>query len=221
MNENQKSSCTGEASQCERALKLAGRLSSYAAAASLGAFSGTDEMSAAIVYTDVPDVTITQGQGPIYLNLDGVGQNEFAVAAFNSSIRVNPYNVGGQQSKVLTSGSYYVNSFLAGVSIGPGAAEASGARFGGRQVGGDFYNFVGTGKFVGLKWDIGGGDFQYGWARIDVLPDNAGTATLFSFAYESTPNTAIAAGAVPEPATLSILAAGGGAVALRRRRRNS
>ncbi len=197
------------------------RLSSYAAAAGLGAFGAAHDADAAIVYTDVPDVTITQGQGPIYINLDNAGQNEFAIAAFLSSVRVNPYNIGGQSSKVLTSMSYYVNSFATGAAIGPASAEAGGARFAGRQVGPYFYNFVGTDKYVGLKWDVGGGNFNYGWARVDVTAANNGTATLFGYAYESTPNTAIAAGAIPEPTSLALLAAGGGAAALMRRRRTS
>lgn len=197
------------------------RLSSYVATAGLGAFGAVQNVDGAIVYTDVPDVTITQGQGPIYINLDNAGQNEFAIAAFLSSVRVNPYNIGAQASKTLTSVSYYVNSFAAGSSIGPGAAESSGARFAGRQVGPDFYNFVGTDKYVGLKWDIGGGNVNYGWARVDVSAANQGTATLFSYAYESTPNTPITAGAIPEPSSLALLAAGGGAVALKRRRRAS
>ena len=195
------------------------RLASYAAAAGLGAFGGVQDAAGAIVYTDVPDVTITQGQGPIYLNLDNAGQNEFAIAAFQSSIRVNPYNIGPQASKTLTSSTYYVNSFVPGAVIGPGANEAGGARFAGRQVGADFYNFVGIDKYVGLKWDIGGGNFNFGWARIDVSGANNGTATLLSYAYESTPNAPIVAGAVPEPSTLALLAAGGGAMALQRRRR--
>jgi hypothetical protein len=196
------------------------RLTSYTAAAGLGAFGLAQNVDAAVVYTDVPDTTITQNQGPIYINLDNVGQNEFAIAAFLNSVRVNPYNIGAQQSKVLTSGSYYVNSFAGGASIGPGAAEAGGARFAGRQSGPYFYNFVGTGKYVGLKWDIGGGAFNFGWARVDVTSANNGTATLFSYAYESTPNTAIIAGdtgAVPEPSSLALLAAGAGAIGLKRR----
>ena len=199
---------------------LTARLASYTAAASLGAFGLVQQADAAIVYTDVPDTTITQGESPIYLNLDGVGQNEFAIAAFNNSVRVNPYNIGPQNSKVLTSMSYYVNSFNAGAAIGPGAAEAEGARFAGRLTASGFYNFVGAGKYVGLKWDIGGGNSRFGWARVDVTSANNGTATLFSFAYESTPNTTIAAGAIPEPSSLALLAAGGGAVALKRRRRD-
>jgi hypothetical protein len=201
---------------------ISARLASYTAAAGLGALGLAQSVDGAVVYTDVPDTTITQGQGPIYINLDNVGQNEFAIAAFLNSVRVNPYNIGAQQSKVLTSGSYYVNSFAAGASIGPGAAEAGGARFAGRQSGPDFYNFVGTGKYVGLKWDIGGGAFDFGWARVDVTSANNGTATLFSYAYESTPNTAIVAGdtgAVPEPSSLALLAAGAGAIGLKSRRK--
>jgi hypothetical protein len=51
-----------------------------------------------------------------------------------------------------------------------------------------------------------------------VTPAGGGTATLFSYAYETAANTAIAAGAIPEPSALALLAAGGGALALRRRR---
>src|SRR3954453_5036595 len=201
---------------------ISARLASYTAAAGLGALGLAQSVDGAVVYTDVPDTTITQTQGPIYINLDNVGQNEFAIAAILSSVRVNPYNIGGQQSKVLTSGSYYVNSFAGGAPIGPAAAEAGGARFAGRQAGPDFYNFVGTGKYVGLKWDIGGGAFNFGWARVYVTSANKGTATLYDYASESTPNTAIVAGdtgAVPEPSSLALLAAGAGAIGLKSRRK--
>ncbi len=103
--------------------------------------------------------------------------------------------------------------------IGDGDEVAGGARFAGRQAGPYFYNFVGTGGYVGLQWDIGNGDVRYGWARVDVTEVNNGTATLYSFAYESDANMPITAGAVPEPTSLALLAAGGGALALGRRRR--
>ncbi len=203
----------------QRIQNVTERLANYSAAAGLGAFAFVPIAQGEIVFTDVPDQTITQGDAPIYLNLDGVGYNEFAIAAFNDSVRVNPYNIGPQDSKVLTSGSYYVFSFAEGDVIGDGDAAAGGARFAGRVSGPYFYNFLGTDGFVGLQWDIGGGDIRYGWARVDVTADNNGTATLYSFAYESTANVPITAGAVPEPTSLALLAAGGGALALSRRRR--
>ncbi|MAT68352.1 MAG: hypothetical protein CMJ58_02395 [Planctomycetaceae bacterium] len=209
---------------CNVASSLSGRLTSYSTAAALGAFGVAQQSDAAVVYTDIADVTITQGEGPIYIDLNNdigvAGQNEFAVAAFANSIRVNPYNLGPQSSEVLTSGSYYVFSFAAGETIGPAAEAAAGGRFAGRVAGAYFYNFVDTGGYVGLKWDFGG-DIHYGWARLDVTSANNGTATLFSYAYEDQPDTPIVAGdtGIPEPASLALLAAGGGALALARRRK--
>jgi PEP-CTERM motif-containing protein len=191
------------------------RLKRYAAAAGLGAFSFAQTAEAGIVYTDIPDVNVNQGN-TIYINLDGSGQNEFAIVGAANQIRFNPYNIGGQQSRTLTStGSYYVFSFNAGASIGPLANSAGGARL---------VLDPANNKYIGMKWDIGGGNFRFGWARIDLL--TLSTAKLYDFAYESTPNTAILAGAtgatVPEPSSLALVAAGGGAMALAqlRRRKN-
>lgn len=82
--------------------------------------------------------------------------------------------------------------------------------------------------YVGVRLDdIGNGpeEFYYGWLRMTYNKD-AQTVTLHDFAYESTQNVAIQAGAVPEPAETGLLAAlGAGGLAtwrkLRQKRRST
>ncbi|PCJ28806.1 MAG: hypothetical protein COA97_00240 [Flavobacteriales bacterium] len=52
-----------------------------------------------------------------------------------------------------------------------------------------------TDGYMGLKFESGG-NIYYGWARFDVSADQL-TLTLKDYAYESTPNTMIPAGAMP------------------------
>lgn len=77
----------------------------------------------------------------------------------------------------------------------------------------------GTQAYAGFRFNAADGT-HYGWIRLSV---NAGIIDFTSAAWESTPNTPIAAGAVPEPSTLAGLAVGAvalvGAVAKRRRQR--
>lgn len=89
----------------------------------------------------------------------------------------------------------------------------------------------GTGSisgYVGVRLnDIGDGpiDFYYGWLRM-TYDKTAQTVTLHDFAYQSTQNGSINAGAVPEPAETGLLAAlGAGGLAtwrkLRQKRRST
>jgi len=69
--------------------------------------------------------------------------------------------------------------------------------------------------FLGFRFEIDGED-HFGWARVSVSQVDANdpstfldlTAVIHDFAYESEPNTPIAAGAVPEPSSLGLLALG-------------
>ncbi len=73
-------------------------------------------------------------------------------------------------------------------------------------------------RYLGLKFKIKG-QFHFGWARITVTTtQNAFTATLTGYAYETIPGKAIVAGktkgpdVVVEPATLGHLAQGAAAI---------
>jgi hypothetical protein len=75
--------------------------------------------------------------------------------------------------------------------------------------------------FLGLQLVVGTDTF-FGWA--DVTLNNldgsgAGAFTLHGYAYDNTAGTSIQAGAVPEPSSIALLAAGAaGVLALKRRR---
>jgi hypothetical protein len=84
-------------------------------------------------------------------------------------------------------------------------------------------NFPATG--TGYAGFLLGGpvNFHYGWARFDLLQgvSTDHTLTLVDYAWEDTPNTAIAVGVVPEPSLYGLLAgaaaAAGGLLRFRRR----
>lgn len=95
-------------------------------------------------------------------------------------------------------------------------------------------NPLGTGTFlgvndgyVGMRYEITPGNFLYGWARIGVASwDGSGNVlqiTMKSWAFETTPNTAILAdeSVIPEPTSLGMMALGAIGVLARRQRRQA
>ena len=63
--------------------------------------------------------------------------------------------------------------------------------------------FVDQTAFAGLQFQVGA-DVYYGWIRVQEIPALAGGGIVFDYAYDTRPNTPIAAGAVPEPSTVSL-----------------
>jgi len=82
-------------------------------------------------------------------------------------------------------------------------------------------NVAGT-NIYGVRFlnEAGPNTIHYGWVQLNLTPGSSGvaTGTLLGYGFESTPNTAIVAGAgIPEPTTLAVLGAAA-AFVLRRRR---
>ena len=69
----------------------------------------------------------------------------------------------------------------------------------------NFYPTDEIGEYIGLRWSDGS-NWYYGWANIASATSSS--YVVSAWAYESTPGVAIAAGAVPEPATIVLLTAG-------------
>ena len=71
--------------------------------------------------------------------------------------------------------------------------------------------------YMGLEFDADGQTY-YGWARITAVYDDP-YVVIHEWAYESTPGVGIAAGAIPEPATVAWICVGGLGLALFRQRK--
>jgi hypothetical protein len=67
-------------------------------------------------------------------------------------------------------------------------------------------NFSGLDAFIGLQFQLDG-TTHYGWIEVNNSP-NAAAGQVLGWAYETSPNTPIVAGAVPEPTTWALLVLG-------------
>ena len=130
-----------------------------------------------------------------------------AIIAFQPNLQNNPLDPtsfvvplsAGQQIGPDAAGYNWLGGGLFTASIGSGVIEDP---------------FLTIGYFTGLQSAYLGFDFQqngetyYGWAQVGCPISGLNVGWIYDYAYETTPNTPIVAGAVPEPSTWALLAAG-------------
>ena len=193
-----------------------------------------------IVYYDPPDISVNAiivSQSDADIDIDRDGLTDFSLRYFSSEFSVIPKVHGAvwafpnnlpdlnRNAVALSSVSVIPPVSEAGERWDSGSVSALGGRFGptlgsissrngGRVVG----PFAGIEAFLGFRLQQPDGE-HYGWMRVDMIRGYGGQVVNVSdWAYNTVPGQSIAAGAVPEPGTLALLALGIAALWKLRRR---
>ncbi|MCZ7591576.1 MAG: PEP-CTERM sorting domain-containing protein [Kiritimatiellae bacterium] len=169
-------------------------------------------------WLDTP-IDVSTDTSPVYYSLDlsGSGFVDFTFAASVASVSVRnegnnrylifpspPPNIGGGIEPL--SEGFEIGSNSVSEELEWFGHETSFASLGIWLSTGTSGRFVGQHAYMGIEFDIDGAT-HYGWINLRVGELGPGVE-IYGWAYESTPNTPILAGAIPEPSTLLLLLGG-------------
>ena len=195
------------------------KLMAYAAGAAAAGFAGAQSADAAIVTR--PGFNFGSGS-TTNINFDNSGNEEYvlghradpnrvALLKDDQTLDSNAYVADGgvpaalQAGDIISADSLFANSY-----------DAELANVGGT---GNFNvdNITGNPDYLGVKFQLtDGGPTYFGWVGVDITNENTLAGRVTGFAYE-TSGESIAAGAVPEPVGLALLALGAPFLLMRRR----
>jgi hypothetical protein len=201
---------------------------SAAAACVTGVVIAPQQAQGAVVYSGVKNFALPAAVGAqLYINLvtsetaatgrGAPGLTDWDMAPYGSGLTNQP----SYSAATVFAGTASVN--LAAGTLINAASLLSAATGGIVNVGIP----VGTTGIIGFKFNPASNDgfaaatlatlTNYGWMRLTTQAGGGGS--VVDWAYESTPGTGIAAGAVPEPSALSCLALGAFGLSTLRRRK--
>lgn len=204
----------------------------YSLAAGAAAFVTTKDQdaNADIVYSGLQNIVNLPSVDPpypdpyrLFLDLDSDGLSD--VALQNAIFGGTPYQgmsvFGNGRVDGFNAGAYnfaYISNLTAGASIDSttvGPQYFGSMAYGSNNPNAEFNDAPDA--YIGLSFGTNP-NLRYGWIRVGI--DNANASFVVKdWAYQSEVGVGITAGAVPEPGTLGMLAAGAAGIAALRRRR--
>ncbi len=191
------------------------RLLSYSAAAAAAALVMAPTADSQIVYTDVNPDVVLQGvfggaDGLLLVDIDGDAADDLQLRHAIQSVTapsdrpiaaVTEQNTGTAFIGYVGPYFNYPSALNAGDEVGPAAAFVNndfnvlGSTYGPYGPYGPWAGAGQTDRYLGVQFVAAGGTTHFAWFRLDVAP-NSGSITVKDYAYESTPDTAIEAGAM-------------------------
>ena len=212
--------------------KIAKRLAAYSAAAAATVVASQDRSADAgqVFHDPIPDVTIGDQPGLLFNMVSGTTAlaPEIAGNATPGSMRILGYfSPDYPNAYIYTPAGDTMGAFVgAGSNVSPlalGAIIDDNLTFGATPYGnGNYGNLaafaVGDSRYIGIRFDLDG-SAHFGWAQVTRI--NAQEIALEAFGYNDVAGEAAIAGAVPEPSSLALLAAGAVGMGFWRRRKRS
>ncbi len=190
-------------------ITLKGKLKSYSVLAGSVLAMG-NVADAQIIYSDIPDTTFDASESGLTFDLNNDSITDFTIFLFksesgayiNNQVLGFASNVNNEIAATLGSSYAYPVVISQDDKIGPdlgwqpyGSIFWKFARFYTYGAGTplEYGNWLGVSdQFVGLRMGVDGQNY-YGWLRMSV-DSMAGTLTIKDYAYQSIPDSAIAAG---------------------------
>lgn len=189
-----------------------------AAAAGVACFATSQDAQADIVYSGVQNLPIftLATNGGIYIDLEPNFPS--AQATRVTGWELNPYSSG--QGFYVNGNTKFVVDANGAANLTPGTSISAGSTFSNRGGNASVGIPAGETGLIGFAFDpdnVPGAQTFFGWVRMSVGDNATSDGAIVDWAYDDS-GAAIAAGTVPEPGSLALLAMGAtGLLALRRR----